>query len=88
MGEAPELTGTPLSVTSFPAEHFGKLFGLVMTLSAIVSLLQFPIFTLIKGPLQNNPFYVSTGGTGHPALGGPSRRHPKHGSVLTRAQLC
>ncbi|KAF6106297.1 solute carrier family 43 member 3 [Phyllostomus discolor] len=30
-----------------------------MTLSAIVSLLQFPIFTLIKGPLQNNPFYVN-----------------------------
>ncbi|XP_053781676.1 equilibrative nucleobase transporter 1 isoform X2 [Desmodus rotundus] len=44
---------------AFPAEHFGKLFGLVMTLSAIVSLLQFPIFTLIKGPLQNNPFYVN-----------------------------
>ncbi|KAM5184206.1 equilibrative nucleobase transporter 1 isoform 1-T3 [Callospermophilus lateralis] len=43
----------------FPSEHFGKLFGLVMTLSAIVSLLQFPLFTLIKGPLQNNPLYVN-----------------------------
>jgi hypothetical protein len=36
----------------------------VMALSAIVSLLQFPIFTLIKGPLQNDPFYVSTVGRG------------------------
>ncbi|KAM4846967.1 equilibrative nucleobase transporter 1 [Thomomys bottae] len=44
---------------AFPSEHFGKLFGLVMALSAIVSLLQFPIFMLIKGPLQNNPFYVN-----------------------------
>lgn len=30
-----------------------------MALSAVVSLLQFPIFTLIKGPLQNDPFYVN-----------------------------
>nr|XP_012605424.1 solute carrier family 43 member 3 isoform X2 [Microcebus murinus] len=44
---------------AFPSEHFGKLFGLVMALSAIVSLFQFPIFTLIKGPLQNDPFYVN-----------------------------
>ncbi|KAL2806084.1 equilibrative nucleobase transporter 1 isoform 1 [Daubentonia madagascariensis] len=44
---------------SFPSEHFGKLFGLVMALSAIVSLFQFPIFTLIKGPLRNDPFYVN-----------------------------
>lgn len=44
---------------AFPSEHFGKLFGLVMALSAIVSLLQFPIFILIKGPLQNDPFYVN-----------------------------
>ncbi|XP_066893349.1 equilibrative nucleobase transporter 1 isoform X3 [Kogia breviceps] len=44
---------------AFPSEHFGKLFGLVMALSAVVSLLQFPVFTLIKGPLQNDPFYVN-----------------------------
>lgn len=31
-----------------------------MALSAMVSLLQFPIFTLIKGPLQDDPLYVST----------------------------
>ncbi|XP_070084781.1 equilibrative nucleobase transporter 1-like [Equus caballus] len=44
---------------AFPPEHFGKIFGLVMALSAIVSLLQFPIFTFIKGPLQNDPLYVN-----------------------------
>ncbi|XP_008157538.2 equilibrative nucleobase transporter 1 [Eptesicus fuscus] len=44
---------------AFPSEHFGKLFGLVMALSAIVSLLQFLIFILIKGPLHNDPFYVN-----------------------------
>ncbi|KAF0871726.1 S43A3 protein, partial [Crocuta crocuta] len=44
---------------AFPSEHFGKLFGLVMALSAIVSLLQFPIFTFIKGTLKNDPFYVN-----------------------------
>nr|XP_005891208.1 PREDICTED: solute carrier family 43 member 3 [Bos mutus] len=44
---------------AFPSEHFGKLFGLVMALSAVVSLLQFPLFTLIKGPLQNDPLYVN-----------------------------
>lgn len=46
----------------FPSEHFGKLFGLVMALSAAVSLLQFPLFTLIKGPLQDDPLYVSPAG--------------------------
>nr|XP_044606549.1 solute carrier family 43 member 3-like [Equus asinus] len=44
---------------AFPPEHFGKIFGLVMVLSAIVSLLHFPIFTFIKGPLQNDPFYLN-----------------------------
>uniref|UniRef100_A0A8D0LB10 Solute carrier family 43 member 3 n=1 Tax=Sphenodon punctatus TaxID=8508 RepID=A0A8D0LB10_SPHPU len=44
---------------AFPLEHFGKLYGLVMGLSAVVSLLQYPCFSLIKGPLNGNPFYVS-----------------------------
>ncbi|KAM5248359.1 equilibrative nucleobase transporter 1 [Ctenodactylus gundi] len=44
---------------AFPPEHFGKLFGLAMALSALVSLLQFPLFTLIRGPLSGDPFYVN-----------------------------
>lgn len=46
-----------LSLPRFPSEHFGKLFGLVMALSAIVSLLQFPLF---KVSPESNAVYVST----------------------------
>ncbi|XP_018927677.1 solute carrier family 43 member 3b [Cyprinus carpio] len=46
---------------AFPSVHFGKLFGMVMALSAVVSLLQYPCFTLIKGPLGGDPFYVNIG---------------------------
>ncbi|XP_066505750.1 solute carrier family 43 member 3b [Hoplias malabaricus] len=44
---------------AFPPAHFGKLYGTVMSLSAVVSLLQYPCFTLINGPLQGNPFTVN-----------------------------
>uniref|UniRef100_A0A3B5LRX4 Uncharacterized protein n=1 Tax=Xiphophorus couchianus TaxID=32473 RepID=A0A3B5LRX4_9TELE len=43
---------------AFPARHFGKLYGLVMSLSAVISLLQYPCFSLVKGPLDGDPFYV------------------------------
>uniref|UniRef100_A0A3Q2QNJ1 Solute carrier family 43 member 3a n=1 Tax=Fundulus heteroclitus TaxID=8078 RepID=A0A3Q2QNJ1_FUNHE len=43
---------------AFPACHFGKLFGLLMALSAVISLLQYPLFALVKGALQGDPFYV------------------------------
>nr|XP_060627853.1 equilibrative nucleobase transporter 1 isoform X1 [Anolis sagrei ordinatus] len=46
---------------AFPLEHFGKLYGLIMGLSAVVSLLQYPFFSLIKGPLKEDPFYVNIG---------------------------
>ncbi|XP_028594462.2 equilibrative nucleobase transporter 1 isoform X1 [Podarcis muralis] len=46
---------------AFPLEHFGKLYGLVMGLSAVVSLLQYPCFSLIRGPLNGDPFYVNIG---------------------------
>uniref|UniRef100_A0A3B4B6H0 Uncharacterized protein n=1 Tax=Periophthalmus magnuspinnatus TaxID=409849 RepID=A0A3B4B6H0_9GOBI len=44
---------------AFPACHFGKLYGLVMSLSAIVSLLQYPCFALVKGILGGEPLYVN-----------------------------
>ncbi|XP_043827504.1 solute carrier family 43 member 3 [Dromiciops gliroides] len=44
---------------AFPSQHFGKIYGTVMMLSAMISLLQFPFFILIKGPLQGNPLYVN-----------------------------
>ncbi|KAK1804254.1 hypothetical protein P4O66_020294 [Electrophorus voltai] len=44
---------------AFPPAHFGKLYGAVMALSAVVSLLQYPCFTLINGPLGGDPFAVN-----------------------------
>ncbi|CAL8331333.1 unnamed protein product [Merluccius merluccius] len=43
---------------AFPACHFGKLYGTVMSLSALFSLLQYPCFTLVKDVLKGDPFYV------------------------------
>ncbi|KAM4603929.1 equilibrative nucleobase transporter 1-like [Polymixia lowei] len=44
---------------AFPACHFGKLYGLVMSLSAVVSLLQYPCFALVEGALDGDPFFVN-----------------------------
>ncbi|MGH0123335.1 UNVERIFIED_CONTAM: hypothetical protein FKN15_067784 [Acipenser sinensis] len=44
-------------IIAFPPSHFGKLYGLLMSLSAVVSLLQYPCFILVKGPLQGDPLY-------------------------------
>ncbi|XP_075440326.1 equilibrative nucleobase transporter 1, partial [Ascaphus truei] len=43
---------------AFPPLHFGKLYGLVMSLAAVVSLLQYPAFYIIRTHLQGDPFYV------------------------------
>ncbi|XP_056407611.1 equilibrative nucleobase transporter 1, partial [Hyla sarda] len=44
---------------AFPLKHFGKLYGLVMSLSAVVSLLQYPAFSIIGAYLGGDPFYVN-----------------------------
>lgn len=44
---------------AFPACHFGKLYGLIMSISAIVSLIMYPCLSLIKGPLKEDPLYVN-----------------------------
>ncbi|XP_032546836.1 solute carrier family 43 member 3 [Chiroxiphia lanceolata] len=46
---------------AFPPQHFGKLYGLAMALSALVALLQYPCVALVQGPLQGDPFYVNVG---------------------------
>ncbi|XP_076830413.1 solute carrier family 43 member 3a [Brachyhypopomus gauderio] len=43
---------------AFPAQHFGKMYGLAMSLSAVVSVLQYPCFTLVEA-LGGNPLYVN-----------------------------
>ncbi|XP_072447429.1 equilibrative nucleobase transporter 1-like [Chiloscyllium punctatum] len=45
----------------FPSCHFGKVYGLMQALSAVISLLQYPCFTLIQGPLHGDPFYLNLG---------------------------
>ncbi|XP_027010469.1 solute carrier family 43 member 3b [Tachysurus fulvidraco] len=44
---------------AFPPAHFGKLYGTFMALSAVVSLLQYPCFEIINGPLNGDPFAVN-----------------------------
>ncbi|XP_067916303.1 equilibrative nucleobase transporter 1-like [Heterodontus francisci] len=52
---------TTFITVTFPLCHFGKIYGLGQAISAIVSLLQYPFFTLIQGPLQDNPLYLNIG---------------------------
>ncbi|KAM7417622.1 hypothetical protein PAMA_017317 [Pampus argenteus] len=46
---------------AFPSCHFGKLYGVIMALSAVFSLLQYPCFALVKGALNGDPLYVNVG---------------------------
>nr|XP_020450518.1 solute carrier family 43 member 3 isoform X2 [Monopterus albus] len=46
---------------AFPSCHFGKLLGLIMALSAVFSLLQYPCFALVKGALGGDPLYMNIG---------------------------
>ncbi|CAG04772.1 unnamed protein product [Tetraodon nigroviridis] len=45
---------------AFPSCHFGKLYGMVLALSAVFAVLQYPCFALVKGALNGDPLYVST----------------------------
>ncbi|KAG9332278.1 hypothetical protein JZ751_015439, partial [Albula glossodonta] len=47
--------------TAFPSCHYGKLYGLMSSLSAVVLLLQFPLLMLVNDFLQGNPLYVNVG---------------------------
>ncbi|XP_029626774.1 solute carrier family 43 member 3-like [Salmo trutta] len=44
---------------AFPPCHFGKLYGMAMALSSVVSLLQYPCFILVKGVMGGDPLYVN-----------------------------
>ncbi|KAM6388746.1 equilibrative nucleobase transporter 1 [Rhynochetos jubatus] len=46
---------------AFPPQHFGKLYGLAMALSALVALLQYPCVALVQGPLRGDPLYLNVG---------------------------
>ncbi|XP_077434803.1 equilibrative nucleobase transporter 1-like [Vanacampus margaritifer] len=44
---------------AFPPCHFGKVFGLMLTLGAAVTLLQFACFTVVEDVLDGDPLYVN-----------------------------
>ncbi|KAJ8372243.1 hypothetical protein AAFF_G00293620 [Aldrovandia affinis] len=46
---------------AFPSCHYGKLYGLMSSLSAVVLLLQFPLLILVNDVLQGDPLYVNLG---------------------------
>ncbi|XP_037635276.1 solute carrier family 43 member 3-like [Sebastes umbrosus] len=46
---------------AFPSCRFGTLYGLIMALSAVFSLLQYACFALVNGPLDGDPLYVNIG---------------------------
>uniref|UniRef100_H3D6G5 Solute carrier family 43 member 3b n=1 Tax=Tetraodon nigroviridis TaxID=99883 RepID=H3D6G5_TETNG len=46
---------------AFPSCHFGKLYGMVLALSAVFAVLQYPCFALVKGALNGDPLYVNIG---------------------------
>ncbi|XP_029018844.2 solute carrier family 43 member 3a [Betta splendens] len=44
---------------AFPTYHFGKLYGLMITMSSIICLVQYPYFALVNGPLKGDPLLVN-----------------------------
>lgn len=48
-----------MSVSRFPPCHFGKIYGILMSLAALFSLLQYLCFTLVQDFLDGDPLYVS-----------------------------
>ncbi|KAL8580959.1 hypothetical protein ACOMHN_017526 [Nucella lapillus] len=44
---------------AFPNKHFGKLFGITLTVSALFSMLQYPLFLIMQGPLAGDPLAIN-----------------------------
>ncbi|XP_028400752.1 solute carrier family 43 member 3-like [Dendronephthya gigantea] len=49
------------TLRAFPVEHYGKLYGFITLVGAVISLLQYPAIVLIDGPSNGNPYWVNFG---------------------------
>ncbi|XP_040295514.1 large neutral amino acids transporter small subunit 4-like [Bufo bufo] len=52
------LVSSTLYLSVFPGQHFGALLGINTFISSILSLVQYPIFLLLMGPLRGDPFWI------------------------------
>ncbi|XP_076818665.1 equilibrative nucleobase transporter 1-like [Clavelina lepadiformis] len=43
----------------FPSEHFGKLYGMTMTLAGLVTLFQFPLFSLVLRVFESDFLFIN-----------------------------
>ncbi|XP_008325202.1 solute carrier family 43 member 3b [Cynoglossus semilaevis] len=50
---------TAFIALAFPVSHFGKLYGLILSLSAVFSALQYPCIALVKDVLDGDPLYLN-----------------------------